>query len=85
MRLIPDETDPDVCWWCSKQAAAGALHSRAETVPPARTQRSARDGWWRPVIAMVPSRTHYCRRHLEALVMLGGDDFGPLHVRRAKR
>lgn len=86
MRLIPDENDsPGVCWWCAKQAAAGSLSSRIETEPPLRSQRGARDGWWLPVIAMVPSRTHYCRRHLEALVQLGGDDFGPLHVQRAKR
>lgn len=34
-------------------------------------------GWRTAVIALTPSRTHYCRHHYRALVQLGGDDFGP--------
>ena len=31
------------------------------------------------------ARAEYAGGSLEALVQLGGDDFGPLHVPRAKR
>lgn len=41
-------------------------------------QRGA--GWRTAVIALTPSRTHYCRNHYRALCALGGDDFGPLRV-----